>query len=401
MNLERSLKIGDELGGHHRHRACRRRCRDPRARGGDGRRGPLGARPRASTSARRASLAAFIAEKGSVALDGTSLTVNAVDGRRASPCSSSRTRSPSRPGASAGQATASISRSTSWRATPRGLPRRQAGRATERPTALHPGGGCHRRIPMVSCRFTTDRRAGADPRRARARRRGALLRRHRRRAPARSARGARGGRRRGVEVLTVAGRARNPAGDRHRPRAARRPGAPYDAVVALGCVIRGETFHYDIVAGESARALMDLVGRAPHPARQRHPHRRERGSGLAPGARRRAEQGRRRGRGGAGACSRIKRASHARMTAHGEARRAQRRPPRRRAGALPDGRRPARASSMRSPSSRRSGSAARSRGSPSSRPRTRFFRDILSGVVERAARHRRARSTRRWPTAGP
>jgi len=41
--------------------------------------------------------------------------------------------------------------------------------------------------------------------------------------------------------------------------AAERQGKPYDGVVALGCVIRGETSHYDIVAGESARGLMDLA----------------------------------------------------------------------------------------------------------------------------------------------
>jgi 6,7-dimethyl-8-ribityllumazine synthase len=33
----------------------------------------------------------------------------------------------------------------------------------------------------------------------------------------------------------------------------------YDGFVALGCVIRGETYHFEIVANESARGLMDLT----------------------------------------------------------------------------------------------------------------------------------------------
>jgi 6,7-dimethyl-8-ribityllumazine synthase len=40
--------------------------------------------------------------------------------------------------------------------------------------------------------------------------------------------------------------------------AAKRRRRPYDGVVALGCVIRGDTIHFEIVAHESARGLMDL-----------------------------------------------------------------------------------------------------------------------------------------------
>ncbi len=40
----------------------------------------------------------------------------------------------------------------------------------------------------------------------------------------------------------------------HRPAG----GISFEGFVALGCVIRGETSHYDIVAGESARGLINL-----------------------------------------------------------------------------------------------------------------------------------------------
>src|SRR5260370_26257986 len=33
----------------------------------------------------------------------------------------------------------------------------------------------------------------------------------------------------------------------------------YDGFIALGCVVRGETTHYDYICGESARGLMDLA----------------------------------------------------------------------------------------------------------------------------------------------
>src|ERR1700677_1141499 len=40
--------------------------------------------------------------------------------------------------------------------------------------------------------------------------------------------------------------------------AAQRARRHYDGVVALGCVIRGDTIHFEIVSHESARGLMDL-----------------------------------------------------------------------------------------------------------------------------------------------
>lgn len=60
------------------------------------------------------------------------------------------------------------------------------------------------------------------------------------------------------EVVTVPGALEIPPAIAIALDAAESSGRPFEAVVALGCVIRGETGHYDIVAGESARALMDL-----------------------------------------------------------------------------------------------------------------------------------------------
>jgi 6,7-dimethyl-8-ribityllumazine synthase len=43
--------------------------------------------------------------------------------------------------------------------------------------------------------------------------------------------------------------------------AAARAVAPFDGFVALGCVIRGETTHYEHICAESARGLQDLAVR--------------------------------------------------------------------------------------------------------------------------------------------
>lgn len=60
------------------------------------------------------------------------------------------------------------------------------------------------------------------------------------------------------EVVTVPGALEIPAAIAIAVDGAAAKGEPFHGVVALGTVIRGETSHYDIVAGESSRALMDL-----------------------------------------------------------------------------------------------------------------------------------------------
>jgi 6,7-dimethyl-8-ribityllumazine synthase len=59
--------------------------------------------------------------------------------------------------------------------------------------------------------------------------------------------------------ITVPGALEIPGAIAIATEAAQRKRAPYDGVVALGCVIQGETYHFELVSNESARGLMDLT----------------------------------------------------------------------------------------------------------------------------------------------
>ncbi len=61
-----------------------------------------------------------------------------------------------------------------------------------------------------------------------------------------------------VERVSVPGSLEIAAGIVIACDAAKHKGRPYDGVVALGCVIRGDTIHFEIVSHESARGLMEI-----------------------------------------------------------------------------------------------------------------------------------------------
>ena len=61
------------------------------------------------------------------------------------------------------------------------------------------------------------------------------------------------------DVITVPGALEIPAAIEIALDAADSRGKPYDAAIALGCVVRGDTIHFEIVSMESSRALMDIA----------------------------------------------------------------------------------------------------------------------------------------------
>ena len=94
-----------------------------------------------------------------------------------------------------------------------------------------------------------------------------------------------------VTVVSVPGALETPLALQHLAQS-----DDYDALVALGAVIRGDTYHFEIVANESAAGLSSVALRIRHPDRQRHPDLRYRRAGD----RAHGPEGIRGGAGGAG-----------------------------------------------------------------------------------------------------
>ena len=181
------------------------------------------------------------------------------------------------------------------------------------------------------------------------------------------------------DVITVPGALEIPAAIAIALDAAENNGKPYDAAIALGCVVRGDTIHFEIVSIESSRALMDLAVAQKVPARQRHHHRQHRRAGLGAGARQRTQQGRRRRARGIGDAADQAPAGQGLIMADSKNRKSPRqgRPTGAARRGSPRCRRSTRwtsaapASTTSSPSSRATGSATRSRANTICRPRPR------------------------------
>ena len=226
LNLERSLKIGDELGGHivsgHIDGIATIVGKD------------LTGGQITYTFETAPEIARFIAKKGSVALNGTSLTVNTAEGNRFSVHLIPYTVEVTSWGDYA------VGDHINLEVDPMA---RYAARLTEAAgTAPQPSESpAMSKAPhllVIEARFYEDMAdelfRGAEE--------------------ALKAAGAT------YERVSVPGALEIPAVVAIALRAAKKGrGRAYDGFIALGTVIRGETTHYDIVSVQSARALMDLA----------------------------------------------------------------------------------------------------------------------------------------------
>jgi 6,7-dimethyl-8-ribityllumazine synthase len=62
-----------------------------------------------------------------------------------------------------------------------------------------------------------------------------------------------------IDLVTVPGALEVPQALQQLAAREREMKPRYDALIALGAVIRGETYHFEIVANESARGIMDVA----------------------------------------------------------------------------------------------------------------------------------------------
>jgi 6,7-dimethyl-8-ribityllumazine synthase len=62
-----------------------------------------------------------------------------------------------------------------------------------------------------------------------------------------------------IDIVSVPGALEIPIALAIALHRANQKDTPYQGAIALGCIIRGETYHFETVSNESARALMDLA----------------------------------------------------------------------------------------------------------------------------------------------